>query len=604
MNMRLERLFILITTLLLVVAGCSDDPDPSGNNDEPDAISGDTEIDAEPDAGDTGDADPDGDTGPPPEEVVSCDNTLEAPTDGNACSVTSGSSSLVMLQGQILADDTIYESGQVLIDRSQENATIACTGCDCGDEPDAASATVISCPDSVISPALVNAHEHLGWASAEPRPHGDERYDHRNDWRRGLRGHDSISSGSGEYTAGNILFGELRHMLSGATVIAGSSSGDSSQGFMRNMDNSSATGGLDVSVKYSTFPLGDVSGALVSSGCEYPGFDSDSVLDNDVYLPHISEGIDVEARNEYLCLSSTDDGGTDLVEDNTSVIHGIGLTAIDIADFAANGSELVWSPRTNIDLYGNTADVITYDNYGVNIALGTDWLVSGSMNMLRELSCVDYLNQNHYGNHFSDRQIWKMATENGAISMGVGDQLGKIEQGYVADISIFDASERSNYRAVLGGEVSDVQLVMRGGQPLVGETNLVEALVDSGEIDGCEPLDVCGNDRLICAERDTGQTMDDILGAAVDDYDPFYCDTPPNEPTCVPSRPDEYDGMSVADDQDGDGVPDSEDTCPTIFNPSRPVDGDSQHDYDGDGIGDACDACPLTDGEECDPFDP
>jgi len=39
-------------------------------------------------------------------------------------------------------------------------------------------------------------------------------------------------------------------------------------------------------------------------------------------------------------------------------------------------------------------------------------------------------------------------------------------------------------------------------------------------------------------------------------------------------------------DQDGDGLPDYKDNCPTVYNPD-------QTDSDGDGIGDACDPCPL-----------
>jgi hypothetical protein len=40
-------------------------------------------------------------------------------------------------------------------------------------------------------------------------------------------------------------------------------------------------------------------------------------------------------------------------------------------------------------------------------------------------------------------------------------------------------------------------------------------------------------------------------------------------------------------DADGDGVPDSRDSCPTVAN-------SDQQDDDGDGIGDACDECPNT----------
>jgi hypothetical protein len=39
-------------------------------------------------------------------------------------------------------------------------------------------------------------------------------------------------------------------------------------------------------------------------------------------------------------------------------------------------------------------------------------------------------------------------------------------------------------------------------------------------------------------------------------------------------------------DRDGDGVPTSQDDCPTIYDPD-------QADFDGDGVGDLCDYCPT-----------
>jgi len=47
------------------------------------------------------------------------------------------------------------------------------------------------------------------------------------------------------------------------------------------------------------------------------------------------------------------------------------------------------------------------------------------------------------------------------------------------------------------------------------------------------------------------------------------------------------DTWELLTDSDGDGVPDSEDNCPTVANAD-------QADADGDGIGDACDNCPMV----------
>jgi hypothetical protein len=45
------------------------------------------------------------------------------------------------------------------------------------------------------------------------------------------------------------------------------------------------------------------------------------------------------------------------------------------------------------------------------------------------------------------------------------------------------------------------------------------------------------------------------------------------------------DAPASTDDQDGDGVPDATDNCPTVANAD-------QRDFDNDGVGDACDNCP------------
>jgi hypothetical protein len=54
--------------------------------------------------------------------------------------------------------------------------------------------------------------------------------------------------------------------------------------------------------------------------------------------------------------------------------------------------------------------------------------------------------------------------------------------------------------------------------------------------------------------------------------------------------------IATVADMDGDGVPDSQDNCPSVSNPD-------QTDTDGDGVGDACDLCPkvFNDGGPCPP---
>jgi hypothetical protein len=273
---------------------------------------------------------------------------------------------------------------------------------------------------------------------------------------------------------------------------------------------------------------------------------------------------------------------------------------------AAAGTSLIWSPRSNITLYGDTARVSIARRLGVNIALGTDWMPTGSMNLLRELACADQWNRTYLDGFFRDEQLWEMVTANAAALTGSDAAIGTLAAGKVADIAIFDAAAERYHRAVIAARPAGVALVLRGGKALYGDASLVRAMPHAGT---CEPIDVCGAAKALCAEDEIGKTYAELRAAlGVPAYEAFYCGAPPDEPTCVPYRPlsvngsTVYDGSATDGDADGDGIPDSRDDCPAVFDPVRPVDGGAQPDADGDGIGDACDPCPLPPRtESCNP---
>jgi hypothetical protein len=241
------------------------------------------------------------------------------------------------------------------------------------------------------------------------------------------------------------------------------------------------------------------------------------------------------------------------------------------------------------------------------------------MNMSRELRCADEYNKNYLGNHFSEKQLWQMVTQNAAFAVGAQNAIGALKQGYAGDIAIFSTSSGKDYRAVISAGVEDVILTMRGGKVLYGD----DALLATGKGLGattCEDLDVCGIKKKACVKQDTGTAdLKTLLAEVVKNplnnntaeplYPLFFCKdkTPKDEPSCVPYRgptasaatASQYTSGPSATDQDGDGIEDAKDNCPSVFNPIRPMDGDKQGDGDGDGIGDACDKCPLAAGEAC-----
>lgn len=518
-------------------------------------------------------------------QVIDC-GALPAASSGT-CDVVEGSTAL-RIRGTVLSGDDVFLGGEVFV---SPGGQILCVDCDCSGEVEAAGATVITCADGIVSAGLINAHDHIGFGQNAPGDWGDERFDHRHDWRKGKNGHDKISV-QGNASKENKVWCELRHLVSGATSVAGSAD---AMGFLRNLDGGDQHGLGQPEADYNTFPLGDSNGSQIASGCDYPKPDSVSSLEKvDCYHAHVAEGINAFARNEFLCVSSEENGGVDLCEANSAFVHCIGMLAVDGAELAMNQAAVVWSPRSNISLYGNTAPVTMFDAQGVLVGLGTDWSASGSMNMQRELACAASLNDTHYGGYFSTRDLWKMATINNAMLFAMDDAMGDLAPGLTADIAIFKAPGATDpYRAIIDAMPGDTVLVLRGGEPLFGDLDLMAAIPAGDE--GCEeiPGGVCGVQKSICVERETGWSWSSLASANSGAYDLFFCGDPEGEPSCVPMRVGEYLGEATDADLDGDGLANADDNCPNVFNPVRPLDEGAQADHDKDGVGDSCDPCPL-----------
>jgi large repetitive protein len=563
----MRLLLIVLTFGLLTSTGCSG----CGDNDKANPDAG---VDAPTDAG--------------PDEMV-CEEL--PPLASGTCEVTSvGAAQLI--KGNILTPTTVFVGGQVAIDAEGK---ITCVGCDCAQGGE----TTIVCPGATVSPGLINTHEHITFQQAEPYTDTGERYEHRHQWRRGLDGHTEIPSTGGASSV-KISFGELRYVMGGATSIVGSGG---AAGLLRNLDSSTNQEGLNhKAVEFETFPLGDSSGSMRTADCNYGGttVTPESLVAFDAFEPHTAEGINLAANNEFKCESSDTYDTTapglseNLLLPKTAMIHAIGLRPNDYGAMAAANTALIWSPRSNITLYGDTARVPMAARLGVEIALGTDWMPTGSMNLLRELHCADELNSKYYDGYFTDKQLWEMTTKNAASITATQDAIGSIETGKTADISIFAANGKTYYRAIIEAEPKDVALVLRGGKALYGDSAAVNALRSE-----CDELDVCGNTKRVCTKPEIGKTFTELVAAVGTIYPAFACGTPTKEPSCVPKRSQAVNSSTVftgeinATDSDGDGIADASDNCPKVFNPARPLDNGMQPDLDTDGQGDACDVCPF-----------
>jgi hypothetical protein len=521
------------------------------------------------------------------------------PGPGNTCvayapSATDGGAPVgLLLRGDVLTADQVLKGGEVLVDGT---GMIACVGCACSSNPAyaaaAAQATRVDCAKGVISPGLINTHEHLSCFSSAPDRHDVQVYGSRDDWRPRTPDPDGLPNLTYTCDSSNtdqMVAAEMRHVVSGETSVVGSGGVD---GLLRNLDlidvaELKAQGhdereGVTDLVTSNTFPLSAGFDA-VQADCS-SGTAPTHLLAADAEVMHLGEGINQAASNELLCAIG---GALDSVHSNGTVVHAVAIQPAQAQILAQRHAWVSWAPRSEIDLYGNATPVEMLSKMGVGIALGTDWGVTGSVNLTRELACAKSFSTTYLGGFFSDYQLWQMVTTNAAFAAGVERKLGILSAGRIADIAVFDATVNTKHTAVVAGNPQSVALVLRGGDAIYGDTALIAAtsgpstqnpfLAKAGV---ATALPVCGVGKSIVSPTGTVPTAYPYLA---------YCDGSQVEPSCTPMRS-TY-GPPSATDTDGDGVPNATDDCPKVFNPIRPMDNGKQADQDGDKVGDACDPC-------------
>jgi cytosine/adenosine deaminase-related metal-dependent hydrolase len=195
-------------------------------------------------------------------------------------------------------------------------------------------------------------------------------------------------------------------------------------------------------------------------------------------LLHLSEGTDAAARQHFLSLQLPGDRWA-----ITGALAGIHCAALQAADFnvlAAHGGSMVWSPLSNLLLYGATANVQAAKTAGVRMALGSDWSPSGSKNLLGELKAAHVYSQNN-GVIFSDRDLVAMATRNPAAILKWDKLLGSVEKGKLADLLVIAGAAGDPYTALIAASEASIRLVMIGGTPRFGAASLIAQLNASGE---------------------------------------------------------------------------------------------------------------------------
>ena len=167
----------------------------------------------------------------------------------------------------------------------------------------------------------------------------------------------------------------------------------------------------------------------------------------------------------------------------------MGLQPDEFSHMAKQGMGLIWSPFSNLILYGETTEVGAALSAGVTVALGTDWTPTGTRNLLEELAIArQYVARQKRSEPslaaINDEVLYKMVTENPARLIGrlhtpeteSFHGVGAVVPGAMASLVVFKKARGNAYGNLILSDVANVRLVLVDGQARYGARDLVMGL--------------------------------------------------------------------------------------------------------------------------------
>ena len=350
-----------------------------------------------------------------------------------------------------------------------------------------------------IFPGLIELHNHIAY-NALPLWQVPKRYTNRDTWGNSDDYHRLVTAPMktlGEATdllPALVRYVEAKALVGGVTTTQGIAL-FSAAGIRRYYR------GIVRNVEETNDPLLSAAGSRIADvDASDPQAFLTEIQKKTCFLLHLSEGTDEAAHKHFEALALP--GGQWAIASSLAGIHCVALHSADFGVLASRGASMVWSPFSNLLLYGQTADVADAKAAGgaaapLKIGLGSDWSPSGSKSLFGELKVARVYSQSN-GNIFSDEELVRLATSGGAEILGWEKVVGSIEVGKRADLLVVAGANGDPYAQLFAGDERRVQLVVINGTARYGTQAL---MVTDGP--GLETLTVGGEPRVLYLKQDT-----------------------------------------------------------------------------------------------------
>lgn len=347
----------------------------------------------------------------------------------------------------------------------------------------------------IILPGLIDLHDHISY-NYFPRFSDTifkgraTRFANRYEWQRDAAylkfrqwRNDSLAwreIGMQAFAA----YGEIRELVGGTTAVASRDPRASGweTALVRNLYGRVAWNGSSSRIGYQVFFL-DRHKLRQEPPLFEPGeFATASIRASDVCILHLCEGRrdDPDTQKEFEVFAEWARNNPAQAR-KLILVHLVGLTEAQFKTLATLGiTRAVWSPYSNMVLYGETMDVYAALDAGFTISLGTDWYPTGTDSLFDEFRYAYHLiRKGHKGlQGISSDKLLAMLLANPTIMLGPEMTLGTIREGAPADLVVIPNTGKGLMDSILEADVDTIQLVTIAGVPHYGEIGLMARLVD------------------------------------------------------------------------------------------------------------------------------
>jgi 5-methylthioadenosine/S-adenosylhomocysteine deaminase len=167
-----------------------------------------------------------------------------------------------------------------------------------------------------------------------------------------------------------------------------------------------------------------------------------------------------------------------LANTNACLAHCVWPEPHELDILASGGATVVHCPSCNLKMASGVAPIAEFLEHGVNVALGADGAAANNrLDGWEELRLAGLLSSFRSGpGAVTAVELFELATIGGAQALGIDAEVGSIEAGKYADLTILDLQRPHSVgpedvytQLVYSARAADVRTVLVGGQILVDE---------------------------------------------------------------------------------------------------------------------------------------